>query len=520
MRRVFRFSGFRPGQREIIEAMLAGDDILALMPTGAGKSLLYQLPALSGLAPAIVVSPLISLMRDQIAALRARGAAAGSLNSVNEPEDNAATLAMIDSRKIRLLYVAPERLALDDTIEMLARMKPRLLAVDEAHCVSRWGHDFRPDYARIGEIARRLGSPQTIAVTATAAPTTRADIEKLLFERKPKIFTQSFRRPNIAIAVRRRRHTLTDVASVIRAHRGQSGIVYCGSRAATDQLARALSANGIAALPYHAGLDAATRSANQDEFLSRADSVMVATIAFGMGIDKKDVRYVCHADMPRSIEAYYQEIGRAGRDGEPAEATAFVSRAAWIGHVAPEGETGQDFRAREIAAIGEFAHGFDCRWRTVLAYLGESSAPCGACDRCRLRLTWLRRPQSWTRRTREALSAKVAGWFSEDRGGDANEDEAPAFRDGYSPNGGEESELTVEETRRMARLKEARSHAARRLRIAPAQIADDAALKLLARLEFGTAEELASLARPYVDPRDPGVVVLLRALQADVQSDG
>ncbi|MCB1534236.1 MAG: ATP-dependent DNA helicase RecQ, partial [Rhodoblastus sp.] len=345
---------------------------------------------------------------------------AGALNSGNEPEDNATTLAMIEARKIKLLYVAPERLALDETIDMLARMKPRLLAIDEAHCVSRWGHDFRPDYARIGEIAKRFGAPQTIAVTATAAPRTRDDIARLLFHRGPRLFVHSFARPNIAISVRRRRHALSDVAGVIRAHRGESGIVYCGSRAATDQLARALADNGVAALPYHAGLDAATRSANQDEFLARSDSVMVATIAFGMGIDKKDVRFVCHADLPHSIEAYYQEIGRAGRDGLPAEAVAFVSRSAWMAHGAAEGDLASDARADELAAIGDFARGFDCRWRTVLRYLGEDAKACGACDNCRRRLMWLRKPQALARATRAAFVHRVSHLF----GGRAIEAEA------------------------------------------------------------------------------------------------
>ena len=506
---MFRFEGFRPGQREIVEAVLGGEDVFALMPTGAGKSLLYQLPALAGVAPVVVVSPLISLMRDQITALRAKGVAAGALNSGNEPEETGATLAMIESRKIKLLYVAPERLALDDTIDMLARMKPRLLAVDEAHCVSRWGHDFRPDYAAIGTIAKRFGAPQTIAVTATAAPRTRADIESLLFQRKPRLFVHSFRRPNISIAVKRRRHTLTDVASVIRAHRGQSGIVYCGSRAATDQLARALSANGVAALPYHAGLDAATRSANQDEFLAKADSVMVATIAFGMGIDKKDVRFVCHADLPHSVEAYYQEIGRAGRDGKPADAIAFVSRNAWLAHGAPDIDSAADVRFDEIQAIGDFARGFDCRWRAVLAYLGEISAPCGACDNCRRRRLWLRTPHALVRRTREAVGQRIAHWFSADAAHADSDPDLDADRlAAITPVSEDAAALTVDEARRFARLKEQRARLARKFRMAPSQIADDAALAALARLEPDNPAAL-SLARHLIDANDPAAAALL-----------
>jgi len=515
LRRVFGFAGFRPGQREIVEAVLGGDDVLALMPTGAGKSLLYQLPALVGVAPVVVVSPLISLMRDQIAALRARGVAAGALNSGNEPEDNAATLAMIETRRIRLLYVAPERLALDDTIDMLARMRPRLLAIDESHCVSRWGHDFRPDYARIGEVAKRFGAPQTIAVTATAAPRTRADIESLLFHRAPRRFVHSFRRPNIAISVRRRRHTLTDVAGVIRAHRGESGIVYCGSRAATDQLARALAANGVAALPYHAGLDAATRSANQDEFLARPDGVMVATIAFGMGIDKKDVRFVCHADLPHSIEAYYQEIGRAGRDGRPAEAIAFVSRAAWMAHGAGDIDPTRDARADEAAAMSDLARGFDCRWRVALAYLGEESGACGGCDNCRRGLVWLRRPHRLLRAARDAIARRVVGLFGSQEGGgetvdrmEARQSPQPGIAEVVAADG-----LTVGQARRLARLREARARIARRLRIAPSQIADDAAMTALARLE---PAELDAQARRFVDVREPAAAELLAALAGEL----
>lgn len=512
LQRVFGFAGFRAGQREIVEAVLAGDDVFALMPTGAGKSLLYQLPAMVGAAPAVVISPLISLMRDQITALRAKGVSAGALNSGNEPEDNATTLAMIETRKIKLLYVAPERLALDETIDMLARMRPRLLAIDEAHCVSRWGHDFRPDYARIGEIAKRFGAPQTIATTATAAPRTRDDIERLLFHRKPRHFVHSFARPNIAISMRRRRHALTDVAGVIRAHRGESGIVYCGSRAATDQLARALAENGVAALPYHAGLDAATRSANQDEFLARPDGVMVATIAFGMGIDKKDVRFVCHADLPRSIEAYYQEIGRAGRDGLPAEAVAFVSRAAWTAHGAPGGDISSDARADELAAINDFARGFDCRWRAVLRYLGEDARACGACDNCRRRLLWLSKPQALLRTTREVLSLRVSRLFGSHATDSAAEETVPETSSVEAANIGDEDVLTVEQARRLARFRAVRAQVARRSRVAPAQIAGEATLVALARLD---PAEFVLRAREIVDPDDPAVSLLLRALTSE-----
>ncbi len=478
---VFGFADFRAGQRDVLQAVLAGDDVFALMPTGAGKSLLYQLPAVVGIGPVVVVSPLISLMRDQIAALRERGVVAGSLNSGNEPEENEATLSMIGERRIKLLYLAPERLALGETIDLLKRLRPRLLAIDEAHCVSRWGHDFRPDYARIGEFSQELGAPQTIALTATAAPRTRADIEASLFLRKPRVFVESFRRPNIRIAMKRRRHPLSDVAGVIRAHRGQSGIVYCGSRAATEQLARALAANGAPALPYHAGLDSHARSANQDEFLSRPDGVMVATIAFGMGIDKPDVRFVCHADLPHSIEAYYQEIGRAGRDGLPADAIAFLPRAGatW----APRDGLAGGEREDEERAMADLAHGFDCRWRATLAYLGEESEPCGACDNCRKRLLWLARPMAAARRIRDTAASFALRAFAgraepepdaADPSGAAALDVADAAPD---------IALTVDQARLAARLREERARLARKFKTAPSQIASDAALGALARFE-------------------------------------
>lgn len=510
---IFGHDDFRPGQRDIIAALLAGEDVFALMPTGAGKSLLYQLPAMIGHAPVIVVSPLISLMRDQIVALRTRGVAAGALNSGNEPEENDATLALIATRRIKLLYVAPERLALGDTIDMLKRLRPRLLAVDEAHCVSRWGHDFRPDYARIGEIADRLGAPQTIAVTATAAPRTRADIEATLFRRKPRLFVQSFQRPNISIAIKRRRHLLSDVAGVIRAHRGRSGIVYCGSRAATESLARALAANAVPALAYHAGMDAATRSAHQDEFLARPDGVMVATIAFGMGIDKKDVRFVCHADLPHSIEAYYQEIGRSGRDGLPADAVAFASRPALTLHAAEAEEADGPGHAGEREAMRELAYGFDCRWRALLAGLGEQADPCRNCDNCRNRLVWLRGPDAWRRRLGARARARFLNFFSatEVRAQETADDvgahaEAFAARDALQP-------LPVDEARILAQLRERRVMIARATRIAPARIADDQAMLELVRLDPLRAdfEQAARRILRDFEPPSSGLVESLKA---------
>ena len=507
---IFGHDDFRPGQRDVVAALLAGEDVFALMPTGAGKSLLYQLPAAIGLAPVIVVSPLISLMRDQIAALRARGLPAAALNSGNEPEETDAALSMISERRIRLLYVAPERLALGDTVEMLARLRPKLLAVDEAHCVSRWGHDFRPDYARIGEIARKFGDPQTIAVTATAAPHTRDEIAAMLFRRPPRLFAQSFRRPNIAIAIRRRGHLLSDVAGVIRRHRGESGIVYCGSRAATEHLARALAASGAPALAYHAGMDAGARSAHQDEFLSRKDSVMVATIAFGMGIDKPDVRFVCHADLPQSIEAYYQEIGRAGRDGLPAEAIAFGSRSAFAASTQSDEEMSGSARA-DRDAVSELAHTLDCRWRVVLAGLGEASAPCGACDNCRRRLLWLSKPDALRRRIGAAARDRLMRLFERAASDDDKEARDVVEPPAMTPQE-EDAALTVDEARIVSALKATRAVIARKNRVAPASIADDAALVALTRLD-PSAAAFQPQARAILAPFEHDGEAVLAALR-------
>src|SRR5262245_1249429 len=317
---VFGFNAFRPGQEEIVTAVLAGENVLAVMPTGSGKSLCYQLPAIARPGLTLVVSPLIALMRDQVRALSAAGVAAGSLNSANEPAENARVLALLRRRELRLLYVAPERLARPDTGEMLAESHVTLMAIDEAHCVSQWGHDFRPEYLALGNLARQIGGRlQTPALTATPeAPSRRRTADKL-FPAPPRVFVRSFDRPNLRLAFKPKEHSTRQVLAYVRAREGESGIVYCASRRKVEELAAALSAAGIRALPYHAGLDKAVRDANQDTFQQQDGVVMTATVAFGMGIDKPDVRFVCHADLPANVEAYYQEIGRAGRDGLPAD---------------------------------------------------------------------------------------------------------------------------------------------------------------------------------------------------------
>nr|WP_255608896.1 RecQ family ATP-dependent DNA helicase [Methylosinus sp. Sm6] len=375
---VFGHEDFRPGQERVLACVLAGRDALAVMPTGAGKSLLYQLPAAMGRAPVVVVSPLISLMRDQ---LRVAATAAVALHSAQTEAEQAHAIAAIADGRARLIYVAPERLAQESTIALLHEARVKLLAVDEAHCVSHWGHEFRPDYARLGEVAARLGAPPILAVTATAGPATRADIVERLFAREPEIFVSSFARPNLRLAFERRRDSLRRIASFLRRREGQSGIVYCASRRKTEELAELLRRFGFDALPYHAGLDAGARGEHQDAFFARDGVVMVATIAFGMGVDKQDVRYVVHADLPGSIESYYQEIGRAGRDGSPADALALFDprdlAARW--GVSPASEAG----ALRRRAIADLCLTPSCRFQTLLRAFGEESGRCGRCDNCR-----------------------------------------------------------------------------------------------------------------------------------------
>jgi ATP-dependent DNA helicase RecQ len=385
--RVYGFSGFRPGQEEIVAAVLAGEDVLAVMPTGSGKSLCFQLPALARRGLTLVVSPLIALMRDQVAQLVELGVSAAALNSASEPSERQRVARALRDRSLRLLYVAPERLAREDTLAMLSQARVDLFAIDEAHCVSQWGHDFRPEYLRLREAAEALGGVQTIAVTATADAPTRADVVERLFLRRPRAFVRSFDRPNLFLAMRPKGNATRLLAERLDRHRGESGVIYCASRKRAEELAREFSAQGRRALPYHAGLDHAERSRNQDAFLQEDGVVICATTAFGMGIDKPDVRFVFHADMPSSIEAYYQEIGRAGRDGLPADTFTLYG----VGDI--------ELRRRQIAESGapderkrvEMSKLDDlvtlcetarCRRQVLLGMFGEESSPCGHCDVC------------------------------------------------------------------------------------------------------------------------------------------
>ena len=386
LRTVFGFPAFRPGQREIVEAVMAGRDVLAIMPTGGGKSLCYQLPALARDGVTLVVSPLIALMRDQVLALRALGVEAGALTSATDPEEAEATFAALDAGRLKLLYMAPERLG--GSVPLLRRIGVSLLAVDEAHCVSQWGHDFRPDYLRLGALRDALGGVQVAAFTATADAETRAEIAAKLFPAPPVTFLRGFDRPNLFLAFQPKVKPRDQLLSYVAARRGRSGIVYAASRNKTEVLAKALAEKGMPALPYHAGLDAETRQIHQDRFQREDGLVMVATVAFGMGVDKPDIRFVVHADLPKSMEGYYQEIGRAGRDGAPAETLtlyglddiALRRRQIDEGLAPDERKRADHARLNALLALAEAPR---CRRVTLLAYFGEDAQPCGNCDLCR-----------------------------------------------------------------------------------------------------------------------------------------
>lgn len=406
--RVFGFDAFRPGQREVVEAVVAGRDVLAIMPTGGGKSLCFQLPSLLRPGLTVVISPLIALMRDQVAALREAGVVAGAMTSANDPAETNRIFEAMEDGTLRLLYLAPERLANPGTAAMLSRAGIGLIAVDEAHCVSQWGHDFRPDYLRIGDLRASLGVPLA-AFTATADPATRDEIVARLFPETPEVFLRGFDRPNLALAFEPKREPRARVLSFVRAHPGQSGIVYCSSRKKTEALAEALRGAGVDALAYHAGLDGETRSARQDHFTHSDGVVMVATVAFGMGIDKPDVRFVVQADMPKTIEAYYQEIGRAGRDGAPANTLTLFGvddirlRRRQIDETdaPPEAKRADHQRLNSLLALAETP---GCRRHMLLRYFGETpTEPCGNCDLC------LTPPETFdaTEAVQKALSAML-----------------------------------------------------------------------------------------------------------------
>ncbi|MFE7603472.1 DNA helicase RecQ [Streptomyces sp. NPDC057494] len=388
LQRVFGYSSFRGEQQEIIEQVVAGGDALVLMPTGGGKSLCYQIPALVRAGTGVVISPLIALMQDQVDALRALGVRAGFLNSTQDPYERQAVEQAFLADELDLLYLAPERLRTEGTQRLLDRGTVSLFAIDEAHCVAQWGHDFRPDYLALSMLHERWPKVPRIALTATATEATHAEIAKRLGLEDARHFVAGFDRPNIQYRIVPKNNPVKQLLELIRTeHDGDAGVVYCLSRASVEKTAAALVEQGIDAVPYHAGMDARARAANQARFLREDGVVVVATIAFGMGIDKPDVRFVAHLDLPKSVEGYYQETGRAGRDGEPATAwLAYGLQDVVQQRKMIDGSEGDETHRRSLAmhldAMLALCETVDCRRVRLLEYFGQSGKPCGNCDTC------------------------------------------------------------------------------------------------------------------------------------------
>jgi ATP-dependent DNA helicase RecQ len=395
LRRVFGYDAFRGSQQEIISHVIDGGDALVLMPTGGGKSLCYQVPALVRDGVGVVISPLIALMENQVSALTALGVRAAFLNSTLDLQARRAVEALFVAGDLDLLYLAPEALAVPSTVRLLERGRIALFAIDEAHCVSHWGHDFRPDYLGLSMLHERWPTVPRIALTATATPATHAEIATRLKLGGARHFVASFDRPNIQYRIVPKAEPRRQLLELLRTeHPGDAGIVYCLSRASVEKTAEFLVQNGFTALPYHAGLDARTRASNQNRFLREEGLIIVATIAFGMGIDKPDVRFVAHLDLPKSVEGYYQETGRAGRDGLPSTA--------WLAYGlqdvvqqrklidSSEGDAAhRRMQGRHLDAMLALCESVHCRRVQLLAYFGQSSEPCGNCDTC------LTPPETW-----------------------------------------------------------------------------------------------------------------------------
>ncbi len=394
LKRHFGFPTFRPHQREIVEGLLAGNDILALLPTGGGKSLCYQLPAVLGNGLTVVVSPLIALMKDQVDSLEELGVPATFLNSSLSGEESRRRWKDLVRGAYRILYLAPERLVTDDMLEALRDWNVGLIAVDEAHCISEWGHDFRREYRELAVLRERFPHVPIIALTATATGRVRDDIISLLRMREPRVHVASFNRPNLSYRIVPRTSPLKQVLAIVSEHRGESGIVYCMTRNRTEELAESLAREGVLAQAYHAGLDSQDRARRQEMFLKDEVQVMVATIAFGMGIHKPDVRFVVHHDLPKNIESYYQETGRAGRDGLPSECVLLYSPsdAVRLHRLIDEGTDEQEklVSRRHITKLTEFCESPLCRRVQLLRYFGETYQgqdgepleACGSCDNC------------------------------------------------------------------------------------------------------------------------------------------
>ncbi len=395
LRRVFGYDDFRGDQAAIVDHVCAGGDAVVLMPTGGGKSLCYQIPALVRPGVAVVISPLIALMQDQVDALTALGVRAGFLNSTQNPDERRMVEARFLAEELDLLYLAPERLRVPATTGLLERGRIALFAIDEAHCVAQWGHDFRPDYLALSELHERWPDVPRIALTATATRATHAEITHRLKLEQAGQFVASFDRPNITYRIAPKNEPRRQLLDLLRTeHPGDAGIVYCLSRKSVEQTAEFLVAQGLTALPYHAGLDGQTRAAHQTRFLREDGVIMVATIAFGMGIDKPDVRFVAHLDLPKSVEGYYQETGRAGRDGLPSTAWLAYGLADVVQQrkMIDESPGDRDHRrrlAQHLDAMLALCETVECRRVQLLAYFGETAAPCGNCDTC------LVPPESW-----------------------------------------------------------------------------------------------------------------------------
>lgn len=388
LRRVFGFPGFRGQQEQVVRHVVAGGDALVLAPTGGGKSICYQVPALCRDGTAVVISPLIALMDDQVAALRQLGVAAGALHSELDPAEARSVTRDLIEQQLDLLYVSPERLLANGMLERLSHLQIALFAIDEAHCVSQWGHEFRPEYRALACLAERFRGVPRIALTATADPRTRSDILHVLQMDAADLFVASFHRPNLNITAQPKAGETAQLLDVLARHSGECGIVYCATRAKTERVAAKLAEKGVAAIAFHAGLDAEHKRESLARFRSGEAVVVVATIAFGMGIDRPDVRFVVHLDMPDSPEAYYQQIGRAGRDGDPAETLLLyggqdIAQARhWLAQSAAP-ETQKRVMRTKLEEMIALTEGVTCRTRSLLACFGEElPEPCGHCDNC------------------------------------------------------------------------------------------------------------------------------------------